>query len=745
MSATTISKQKAREARSRSRPSKPATLREPVAWLFGPQLIGSLKGIIVHAMYKKLDIRDWMYVAAPIDMKTECGWTDEDEKRGDAFWFDYLADTGDGQRPTYSIAYLASAELVATNDARVNADVRVLKRGEDADRSKREVALPRGQFLFIGGDTAYHVADQVTLGNRFEGPFYWAHQDLEKDSARGDRTARRPLVGIPGNHDYYDMLDGFNRQFRRPIGERLGTTSEGGLLEIPGLRRVQEASYFAAELPYEWWIYALDTEQDTIDFRQAEFFRSLRKQDKHPAKLIVATPTPTTVFDLRPSPADTISRSLEDLEISLPAAEQNVESEIEPGGCRLDLSGDVHHYARYWGPSTSGKAEAESSPHYASVVAGLGGAFHHPSATSHGDLEAQVKYPAPEDSNREIAKRLFDPRVIIKGGYIGSVGALIAAVFTGAMLARGTTRSVVERIVTSVIDITAPGGQSQGFQALVSLAVFGSFIVLLAGIAGGVMLARHIYRTDPDAGKRKYWIAFGLAFAGIFVFAIALWWARYSPSGQVAFDVILYVLLIGVLTGLIVLAVKQGASGRKGPIRVLFVVLGLVHVVVHVVPVALLIKIGTPIAYGVFLVSLIASLPIGVAILRGSSRWKPAMALAAWLISSAWLISIPLVFHVPDIHEPSGWALLRYLVLAVLIGYYYCCIQFAWYLAVSHVFNGHNNEVGGASRIERFKQFIRFKVEPNQITGYVIAFDDPQSNGADLRPTLRDVFTLRTK
>ena len=48
-------------------------------------------------------------------------------------------------------------------------------------------------------------------------------------------------------------------------------------------------------------------------------------------------------------------------------------------------------------------------------------------------------------------------------------------------------------------------------------------------------------------------------------------------------------------------------------------------------------------------------------------------------------------------------------------------------LGGEHAFNGHNNEVGGAARIERFKQFIRFKVEPNQITGYVITFDDPQT------------------
>ena len=88
------------------------------------------------------------------------------------------------------------------------------------------------------------------------------------------------------------------------------------------------------------------------------------------------------------------------------------------------------------------------------------------------------------------------------------------------------------------------------------------------------------------------------------------------------------------------------------------------------------------------------------------------------------------------------------------------CLSFGWYLGVCSVLNGHNNEIGGAARIESFKQFIRFRLTEQGLTGYVIAIDDVsiigkekktddgktrQMDGADLKPRLVDVFHLRVK
>ena len=47
------------------------------------------------------------------------------------------------------------------------------------------------------------------------------------------------LLGIPGNHDYYDSLDGFNRQFRRPQTASNNYRRSRAQLSIPTFNRRQ--------------------------------------------------------------------------------------------------------------------------------------------------------------------------------------------------------------------------------------------------------------------------------------------------------------------------------------------------------------------------------------------------------------------------------------------------------------------------------------------------------------------------
>ena len=72
----------------------------------------------------------------------------------------------------------------------------------EADKLEQKV-LPRGRFLFVGGDTTYHMADYPSLSNRFQNPFNWAFEDLKRDLGGDFDKRRRLLFGIPGNHDYY--------------------------------------------------------------------------------------------------------------------------------------------------------------------------------------------------------------------------------------------------------------------------------------------------------------------------------------------------------------------------------------------------------------------------------------------------------------------------------------------------------------------------------------------------------------
>src|SRR6185503_17226646 len=152
---------------------------------------------------------------------------------------DYISDTGDGMTATYSIAYLCLSDLwtdvagteLPPGDPEYENKVLLRMRTKPTDSVAGLKKLPRGEFLLVGGDTSYHMADYASLSMRFQQPFKWAYEDLREDlhqpavgngKVENEEEIRRlrPIFGIPGNHDYYDMLDGFRRQFRVPPSNR---------------------------------------------------------------------------------------------------------------------------------------------------------------------------------------------------------------------------------------------------------------------------------------------------------------------------------------------------------------------------------------------------------------------------------------------------------------------------------------------------------------------------------------------
>src|SRR5262249_14584597 len=150
----------------------------------------------------------------------------------------------------------------------------------------------------------------------------------------GDDGRRRVLLGIPGNHDWYDGLDGFARLFRRSILEDLvepshvgedspadatdrlaATPVEGAIqrhlhvdeigeslrlaketmesviallggskirrptrLAIRGYIAVQEASYWAFPLAPGLDLWGVDRQLRDTDFRQRIFFARRRAE-----------------------------------------------------------------------------------------------------------------------------------------------------------------------------------------------------------------------------------------------------------------------------------------------------------------------------------------------------------------------------------------------------------------------------------------------------------------------------------
>ncbi len=417
--------------------SQDREFKKPVSWLLGRELLAGLKYIAAYSfMGDKLDAKDWM------QSKAENVPNIDKVKPGETYWFDYIADTGDGMLPVYNIAYMCMSDLWLDTTAEPKHAVALEPSGKHTEK------LPRGEFLFIGGDTAYHIADVASLLERFQTPFYWAFEDLTR---AGKQIDTRPLYAIPANHDYYDALDGFNRQFRKPFNIR---ANSGEQLELKGFERGQEASYVALHLPFGWQLWGFDSQEGKMDLRQWAFFAStfhpdlLKKQDffsqesrdelkaRIPDKLIVATPEPTTVFGKWQAPDAPVVKTFGDLGLPVSFL-QDHKGILDPQKCRLDISGDIHHYERYWG-------DAER-PNYASVVAGGGGAFLHPSHTDLNEIKQQLRYPTRLDSHRVSMKSLLCPLAIFNGGYVWLAGALVGLLSYFAVTVPQSTWSLIGR------------------------------------------------------------------------------------------------------------------------------------------------------------------------------------------------------------------------------------------------------------------------------------------------------------
>jgi hypothetical protein len=432
---------------------------KPVAWLGGRDLLANLKYFALFALSSgKLDLRDWMQPEVFPNKETLAGstleqfWKEYQLLAADGeFWFDYIADSGDGMRATFSLGYLLLGEI-QLHDGKLT----ILDTPERRKVLTKGIRLRRGAFLFVGGDTTYHVADYASLSGRFANPLAEAANQYRQQS-REPLQANRPLFGIPGNHDYYDELDGFNRQFRKPITKEDKFVDLHGRnlfpqLRISGYERFQTCSYVAIELPFDWWFWGVDCEIGRLDLRQQQFFKAIRdRSNKVPRKLIVATPEPTTVEGRRALPNEKTAQAFTDLRLNQPfvylpgtdlpairgagrrrdlkkaagiARHRQKVLGLNPFECRLDISGDIHHYARYWGePDDDGPAN------YASVVSGGGGAAMSPTQVDVGEVIAVKKFPNPKESARVVNEQLFNPLSVISGGNVWAAGLVIALLF----------------------------------------------------------------------------------------------------------------------------------------------------------------------------------------------------------------------------------------------------------------------------------------------------------------------------
>jgi hypothetical protein len=245
-----------------------------------------------------------------------------------------------------------------------------------------------------------------------------------------------------------------------------------------------------------------------------------------------------------------------------------------------------------------------------------------------------------------------------------------------------------------------------------------------------------------------------LSIVAIIFLGLAIWFFGGQPVRYLAVDIVFLVGLLVVIGAPILLAIFVGNKARKSVFFLLGAWLALLLLTVPY----LLVWYGSVLALILAPLIVIGVTLVGLAIMKlvPENRMRSfvtAGPLAAfWLAYGAAMVLLPLILHRdPDLYgfalwqggSYSPWQAVCGALLAGAFGALMSCVWLGWYFAVSVEFDGHAGEAGSAARREEYKQFIRFRITPDSLTGYVIGIDKPQQCGKELRARLVDVFTLR--
>ncbi|HEY1956811.1 MAG TPA: hypothetical protein VGH28_14425 [Polyangiaceae bacterium] len=410
----------------RLRPDGPVTFRRgrtaprAIAWFGFSAFWGHMRHLLASAIATdNVDSRQWMTPESPADLLVRAigVLTPRGAKEnaptltaslGGEIWIDFVADTGDDVSVSEAVAKLVFQDYETG----------------DPDDPSRDLSLPRGHVLFLGGDLAYPVATVREITRRLIAPW---NRVLE---ACADETPRL-LLAVPGNHDWYDGLDGFARLCQAPCDfetpaprsellhpqtsafpvlawaeafTRGVTVRKPGALALYGYFPVQRTSYFRLPLARSVELWAVDRQLKNIDRRQREYFRASEAQTP-----LVVLPDPARAWgETRPHGMASL-RSIG----------------VDPKSQRTYvLAGDVHHYER---------SREGDSVH---VIAGGGGAFLHGARiVKNAAYEILAEFPGPKAS-WSMLKHL--PLHVAVGGAGFLLMSLFAIMQAAGLLARAT-------------------------------------------------------------------------------------------------------------------------------------------------------------------------------------------------------------------------------------------------------------------------------------------------------------------
>ena len=320
----------------------------------------------------------------------------DDYRQMEDIWIDYVADLGDGWDSTYAIAWLLAQRTLSL------------------DLPDRDIKLPRGRILVMGGDQVYPAATREAYRDRMVGPYRSALPCLSQGESPH-------LFTIPGNHDWYDGLTSFSRLFCQ--GRWIG-----------GWRTRQSRSYFAIKLPHNWWLWGVDIQLESdIDKPQLDYFEWVAQHHmRHGDRVILCTAIPSWLSAGSDVDPDSSSQETGPHHNLTYLVERYIH---EYGGhVHLTLAGDLHHYCHY----------QDASGHRHKITSGGGGAFLH---GTHGlpetlDLKeggAQIPYgqtatfPSVTDSRRMVIQNfLFPVRNLPFVLFLGGFYLLIAWIIRSA-------------------------------------------------------------------------------------------------------------------------------------------------------------------------------------------------------------------------------------------------------------------------------------------------------------------------
>ena len=321
----------------------------------------------------------------------------EPETPAEDFWLDFVSDVGDGFDPTYAVACGIAAPRLELEDA-----------------SGRRHATRGGGVLVFGGDLVYPYPSRAAYAERTERPYAMAFAAAQ----------RRPTVfAVPGNHDWMDSLIAFSRSFCRP---------ERG---FGGCPTRQTRSYFALQMPGDWWLFAVDLQFGAdLDEPQEQYFRSVAAQLPPSAHVILCVPDPQWIYAAsypgKPDYSDSVLRHIEDCVIGRKVA--------------VFLTGDLHHYKRH--QDADGRQK---------IISGGGGAFLHPthvpeSPVIEDGFVQQACYPDADTSRRLTWRNALFP--FLNPEFMPLIGGfyLLSAWFIAASLGPGPLAGLFETLQSAL-------------------------------------------------------------------------------------------------------------------------------------------------------------------------------------------------------------------------------------------------------------------------------------------------------